>query len=585
MTDWEEARFDQIVELARVLFDVPIALVTLVDRDRQWFKARCGLGVRETDRDVAFCAHAIQEDTIFVVEDALEDVRFRDNPLVTGEPHIRFYAGAILKSVNGYPLGTLCIIDRKPRKFSRADQTKLISLSKFVADELRMDPLTEVHRQKARLAASIDPLTGLYEAGAFRERFQSLAEEGAENAGYSLLSVKFFNLAAIKQRLQPTIADEVLIDVCDRIIGIMRRYIHLGGRVGSDRLAFVVSRAALNDDNVLDEVLNAVTAPVDTSMGAVSPSAVFYTLECGRGFVGVDEVLLLADRVGETAQGCGLICIPETLVQQAAYALRLARKVRSAMDDGAIDLYYQPKICGETLKIYGFEALTRWGDPALGAIPADHAVAAIDDAGLLREYTYWTIDRACADMADWLAAMEGRELSVSVNIPSELMSVPQFARSAAEILEKYDLPAGAIEFEILEGSLVEETFVAAENMRYLAGLGVTFSIDDFGTGYSSLSYIAKLPLHSIKIDRDFVRQLSGQRETDFLVQSIIAIARNAGLEVVAEGVETERQLAILREMGCECLQGYLFSPAVSRQEVPALLCDNHHYKRLLETAS
>lgn len=131
-----EERFDRITRLAQRTFKVPIALVSIVDKDRQWFKSRCGLDAEQTPRDISFCGHAILGDSVFAVENALEDERFRDNPLVTGPPNIRFYAGCPLSSAQGYKLGTLCIIDDKPRSFDVENKALLASFAEMVECEL-----------------------------------------------------------------------------------------------------------------------------------------------------------------------------------------------------------------------------------------------------------------------------------------------------------------------------------------------------------------------------------------------------------------------------------------------------------------
>lgn len=162
-----EERFDRITRMARNMFDVPIALVSLVDENRQWFKSCCGLPVLETSRDISFCGHAILGETLFVVEDASQDPRFADNPLVTGEPHIRFYAGHPLEVGNGLKLGTLCIIDRKPRIFGQREKALLSDLASMVESELQ-----------AIQMATIDELTGITN----RRGFMLLAEKNLQYA-------------------------------------------------------------------------------------------------------------------------------------------------------------------------------------------------------------------------------------------------------------------------------------------------------------------------------------------------------------------------------------------------------------------
>lgn len=578
----EEARFDNIVELARVLFDVPIALVSLVDRDRQWFKARCGLGVQETTRDVAFCAYAIHEDEVFIVENAFEDVRFRDNPLVTGDPKIRFYAGAVLKSATGFPLGTLCILDRKPRILSRADQTKLMMLARFVASEINLDPLAEAPRQRARLAARIDPLSGLYEAGAFKNRLHDLMTAQDGPVRYSLILVQFMNLTAIKQRFRSSVAGEVVIGVSERILRVLGSQVALGGQVGDNRLAFVVDTPSLKEGDMPSQVAEAAIASVETTVGPISPSANFYVLDCGQDADAVDESLLVAEEVNAGSSGERLVQVPRATIEQARQKIRITRKIGDALAKDKFALHYQPKICGKTMRVTGFEALIRWWDDEFGPIPPYRTIEAVEAAGLVNEFTLWTIRKACSDLAEIRRVPGFGALTMAINIPSEMVGILNFAEQALDAMKPFGLPGGAIEFEILENSLVDTNGVALQNIGRLSQEGITFAIDDFGTGYSCLAYIAQLPLNALKIDRSFVKNLSGRKETDALTHSIITIASDAGLVTVVEGVETEQQLSVLRNMGCDKFQGFLFSPAVPRDEAVAMLQTGRCFDALLE---
>ena len=153
-----EERFDRVTRLAAEAFDVPIALVSLVDRERQWFKSCYGLGVRETGRDISFCGHAILKSEAFVVSDALADERFSDNPLVTGEPHIRFYAGAPLEDRSGFRIGTLCIIDKKPRGFSNRDEKTLRDLADIIERELQFQELGNYYSERTRALNALNEI-------------------------------------------------------------------------------------------------------------------------------------------------------------------------------------------------------------------------------------------------------------------------------------------------------------------------------------------------------------------------------------------------------------------------------------------
>lgn len=156
-----EDRFDRYTRLISDLYEFPVVLVTLVDKDRQWFKSHCGLDIRETSRDVSFCAHAIMESGVFIVQDARKDRRFADNPLVTGPPHIRFYAGCTVRGPSGHPLGTLCVIDREPRDFDDRQCAQLTQFAQLVERELHQTHELDRLRASIEFNAYHDPLTRL----------------------------------------------------------------------------------------------------------------------------------------------------------------------------------------------------------------------------------------------------------------------------------------------------------------------------------------------------------------------------------------------------------------------------------------
>lgn len=225
-----EERFDRITRLAKRLFNVPISLVSIVDEDRQWFKSCYGLTASETHRDISFCGHSILGDETFVVPNALEDSRFADNPLVTGDPNIRFYAGFPLKMVNDTKMGTLCIIDTEPREFTEDDRAALEDLAKMVRDELISFQL-----------ATLDELTGISN----RRGFLMLAQKGlAHSARYSqhayLVYLDLDNFKKINDEYGHTVGDAVIKAFAD-IMGQVFRESDVFGRIGGDEFAVLIN--------------------------------------------------------------------------------------------------------------------------------------------------------------------------------------------------------------------------------------------------------------------------------------------------------------------------------------------------------
>ncbi|TNJ11833.1 GGDEF domain-containing protein [Aeromonas veronii] len=266
-----EERFDRITRMARNMFDVPIALISLVDENRQWFKSCCGLSVLETPREISFCGHAILGEELFVVEDAAQDPRFSDNPLVTGEPHIRFYAGHPLEVGNGLKLGTLCIIDSKPRVFSPRDQALLADLASMVESELR-----------AVQMATIDELTGITN----RRGFMLLAEKSLKyafriKAPATLLFLDLNHFKMINDKFGHDTGDDALQQMAELLCRVFRDA-DIFARLGGDEFVVLLPSTDREHWQRIKERLNNVLSDFNKHSGKP------YQLSCSLGIVTYD---------------------------------------------------------------------------------------------------------------------------------------------------------------------------------------------------------------------------------------------------------------------------------------------------------
>jgi diguanylate cyclase (GGDEF)-like protein len=237
----------------------------------------------------------------------------------------------------------------------------------------------------------------------------------------------------------------------------------------------------------------------------------------------------------------------------------LQRELRSALARGELTLAYQPIVdlnSGEAVKL---EALLRWQHPQRGAVPPADFIAAAEESGLILPIGTWVLREACEQARLW-HERSGRKLKVAVNVAPLQLAQPDFSRLVAEALASSGLAARYLELELTEGAVLNDVEGAGRTLRSLRQLGVSVAIDDFGTGYSSLSYLRDLPIDTIKIDRSFVRDLATPRLAPHyalaLIEAILSVARTLDLEVVAEGIETEAQVEILRGLGCHAGQGY-----------------------------
>ena len=263
--------------------------------------------------------------------------------------------------------------------------------------------------------------------------------------------------------------------------------------------------------------------------------------------------------------------------------LVLSAALRSAIANGGLHLRYQPQIRTADGTIHGVEALARWSDPVLGEVSPAKFIPLAEENGLIEQIGLWSIREACRQMAEWRKA--GLDIpSVSVNLSPINFQNGNLAVAVAETLSDHGLPPEMLMLEITEGVVLNERALAIETMKALRKLGVGLSLDDFGTGYSSLSRLAQLPIRELKIDRSFMRDIEKDRGARAIVTTVVSAGQSLQLTVVAEGVETDGQRALLAQLGCDVVQGFLYAPALQPAAFGRWLLDHSaaRAKMLLE---
>jgi EAL domain-containing protein (putative c-di-GMP-specific phosphodiesterase class I) len=256
---------------------------------------------------------------------------------------------------------------------------------------------------------------------------------------------------------------------------------------------------------------------------------------------------------------------------RAVLRLQLESDLRQAIERNEFCVYYQPIVCLQTGRLSGFEALVRWNHPRRGLVSPVDFIPVAEETGLIVPIGQWVLNEACAQVRQWqIDSPSHRSLSLSVNLSARQVAQPNLLARIKEALDNSKLPAYCLKLEITESVVMENAEAAALMFKQLRSLGVQLSIDDFGTGYSSLSYLHRFPLNYLKIDRSFVMRLTTDND-NAIVRTISTLARNLGMEVIAEGIETEEQYQQLKMLGCEYGQGFLFSRPVESHSVVHLL--------------
>ncbi|MGD8836590.1 MAG: EAL domain-containing protein [Desulfobacteraceae bacterium] len=258
------------------------------------------------------------------------------------------------------------------------------------------------------------------------------------------------------------------------------------------------------------------------------------------------------------------------LNDKAANHLKIENSLHEAIDHNELQLYYQPKVSSETGRIAGFEALLRWQSESLGVVPPDRFIPIAEKSGMIVRIGEWVLYSACRQLRTWIdSGLEVRP--IAVNLSGVQLHQQNLASRIKHILDKFSLDSSLLEIELTESSLVTTSDRPYTMLKQIKEMGIQVTMDDFGTGYSSLSYLRKIPLSCLKIDRSFIMDLNKDINADKLIASIVSIAHELGLKVVAEGVEEKHQADHLVALGCEYLQGYYFSPPVPHDQARQML--------------
>ncbi|MEX2660088.1 MAG: EAL domain-containing protein [Acidimicrobiales bacterium] len=420
-------------------------------------------------------------------------------------------------------------------------------------------------------AALHDPLTALPNRLLFTTRVAAAIERcTAEGTRFGVLSIDLDRFKRINDNLGHLAGDELLRQVASRLDAVVAPEDTVC-RMGGDELAVIVAGHGSVEHLTAsaERVLAGMARPFD-----LNGSHVFVTASVGIARFPVDgdtpELLLrAADRALYAAKDAGRNgLVVHHHGDDAIGDLALEQDLHVAIERQQLWVAYQP-VVGSDGGARSVEALVRWDHPELGSVPPDRFLRVAEELGLVASIDRWVLDQAVSQLGRWGASGLGH-VRIAVNVSARTLSEVGFEVHVAETLARHDIPAHRLELEITEQTAVQEPLAVVDRLRQLRETGVTIAIDDFGTGYSSLSRLHDFPADRLKVDRSFVSTLAAG-EHNAIVAATIAMAHHLGLEVVAEGVETEEQLDILRELRCDAAQGWLFARALRPDEAAAEL--------------
>jgi len=426
--------------------------------------------------------------------------------------------------------------------------------------------------------AQHDALTGLPNRFLLEDRLeQAIFYANRHESRLAVLIIDLDGFKYINDSVGHQCGDQVLIEVSQRLRSITRRTDTLA-RIGGDEFCLVLSDLHRSSDSfqVANTCLDILRKP-----------------------------LMIAQREYSVSASIGISCYPEhgtepeTLQQNADTAmyhakfngkngfqvftpeinahlrerLELMGDLRHALENGELHLEYQPQFDADG-RLVGFEALLRWSHPKRGVISPDKFVPIAEETGLIVPLGNWVLDEACRQLAVWRRSGHSN-LRVAVNVSTVQFERQDWMQTISETLKKNGVPPSCLELELTETVVMKNCERAASRLTELRALGVSSAIDDFGTGYSSLKYLQNLPIDTLKIDQSFIRNLDSSSDVrsgnGAIVQAIVTLAQQLGLRVVAEGVETDEELEVLRRLGCDFVQGYLFSRPMSVEQCDRFL--------------
>jgi EAL domain-containing protein (putative c-di-GMP-specific phosphodiesterase class I)/GGDEF domain-containing protein len=558
-----DAALDRIAELAGEVLKSPIALISLIDETRQWFKARVGTAMDHASRQDAFCAHTILGREVLVVPDAMADPRFAQNRLVLGEPNIRFYAGAPLRTRGGVALGTLCLIDTKPHHdFGDEQRTQLQQMAQLAMD--RMETLRDI--------AFVDPATRMLNRARFSEDIRDIFERRDPDA-ISPSHAVMIDVCSLSYINQTSTAVGVI--GTDKLLASMAARIEhaLAGntlyRIGYARYAVFVFGGDAAAKRMIEAGLLAFEAPLMMKQIPIDlmPCAGIVELSRLDEHTDVLRALVTSSEAARRAHVPFRKFFKRMFATQERTFFILNSLRRALQDDSELRLVYQPRIDLASGKCIGVEALLRWSHPVLGEISPVEFIPLAERTSLMSALTNWVMVRGLKQLAIWQKQSYAVKMSINVSVLN--LQQPSFALHYACLLQTHGVDPSQCELEVTESVLAGEAGPVIANLRKVSEIGSAIAIDDFGSGYSNLAKLHLYYASVLKIDHSLVRQMLDNAQTRIIVEAIVDLAHKLDYRVVVEGVETREIYDAVTDWHCDEAQGYAIARPLTAQAFEA----------------
>ena len=435
-------------------------------------------------------------------------------------------------------------------------------------------------RKLAEEKLTQDTLTGLPNRARFYDllKLRIARNASAKDAKYAVLMLDVDRFKLVNDSLGSASADQLLIQIAQRVKTCMRQNDVLA-RVDGDEFAVLL------DDVSGEEEASSVATRIQQALAIsfnLMGEEVYTTMSIGialgsQPVEDVSDILRNAETAMHRAKARGKAryeVFGHDMHGELMSRLKMETDLRRACERDELFVDYQPIVSLQDRTLIGFEALVRWRHPEFGLVPPKDFIPVAEETGLILPIGHTVLRSACRQAREWQETYPSQPpLFVSVNLSVKQFNEPGLVQNIARLLEESQLPPRCLKLEITESVFTDNIEAAVKLLTQLRNLGVQLTIDDFGTGYSSLSYLQRFPIDTLKIDRSFVMQMMENEENLAIVRTIVALAQNLGMDVVAEGVETEDQLSLLRKLECENGQGFLFSTPLGGGQVQQFIAD------------
>jgi diguanylate cyclase (GGDEF)-like protein len=427
-------------------------------------------------------------------------------------------------------------------------------------------------------AATTDALTGLYSrAYLVSEIDRAISDPG--RPPYAMLILDVDSLPLVNESLGRHAGERLLKEIAERLRSVCGGFVAENdrlriepARVGGDAFAvLIVGEHQKVPIDLAARFKQDLAGPFDVEGRDVFSGVSIGLVNGNPSYGSAEEVLRDADTAmnGARRNGAGRVQVFDPAMRASALArLELETGLRRALDRGEMTLYFQPKVDLKTEAVTAFEALLRWADPERGIVGPNEFIRVAEETGLIIPLGMWALTEGCRQMQEWCAEYPlTRGLALSVNLSLQQFSEPDLCDGVRRILDETRFNPDRLNLEITESVLAGDLNKTRETLDRLKAMKIGLKLDDFGTGYSSLSYLCHLPFDTLKIDRSFVSGMAASRETADIVRTIIALANDLHMDVIAEGIEQREEMVALRDLGCQSGQGFYFGHPLPPHEI------------------